>query len=271
MHITYFCPRWGSENIPWKIFLQKVKASGYDGVEIGIPENRSETERLLEEINNHGLKFIAQHWETDSHNFPDHRDKFVSNLERIAAAKPFLLNSHTGKDFFTLEENLELLKIADRIAEQNSLLITHETHRGRFSYAAHITRDYLINHRFIELTLDVSHWMCVAESLLHNQAEALAEAARHTRHIHARIGYTQGPQVNNPLAPEWEDTIARHFSIWDAVVFAQKNKGLAELAITTEFGPWPYLPVAPFTKQPFLSQWDANLWMLSALKNRYAV
>jgi hypothetical protein len=32
MKIKFFCPRWGSENIPWDTFCSMVKEAGFDGV-----------------------------------------------------------------------------------------------------------------------------------------------------------------------------------------------------------------------------------------------
>lgn len=31
--IKFLCPRWGSEDIPWDIFLKQVKDAGFSGIE----------------------------------------------------------------------------------------------------------------------------------------------------------------------------------------------------------------------------------------------
>ena len=50
MKINFFCPRWGSENLNWNEFFEKVKNAGYDGVEWAIAKevSRNEIERVLE-------------------------------------------------------------------------------------------------------------------------------------------------------------------------------------------------------------------------------
>lgn len=40
MEIKFFCPRWGSENIPFAGFIQLAKKEGYNGVEISLPESK---------------------------------------------------------------------------------------------------------------------------------------------------------------------------------------------------------------------------------------
>jgi hypothetical protein len=57
--------------------------------------------------------------------------------------------------------------------------------------------------------------------------------------IHARIGHPQGPRVNDPRVPEWEDTVKAHFAWWDVV--AERKKG-ERMTVLTEFGPPGYLP-----------------------------
>lgn len=269
MLIRFFYPRWGSDQISWDHFLNKVKVAGYYGVEIGIPEGRAEREYVISRLSTYNLKFIAQHFETDESDFFQHKKKFQDHLKRIAEARPLFINSHTGKDFFSQEQNNELLDLANQISKEYDIEITHETHRGRFSFAAHVTESYLRNNPAIELTLDVSHWFCVAESLLLNQEAALNLAVKNTVHIHARIGHSHGPQVNNPHAPEWKEIIDRHLQIWDEVITEQKRKGAKYMDITTEFGPWPYSPSKPFSRVPFTSQWNANKWMLDTIKSYF--
>lgn len=37
MKIKFFCPLWGSADLPMERFCEKVKKEGYDGVEMGLP------------------------------------------------------------------------------------------------------------------------------------------------------------------------------------------------------------------------------------------
>ena len=155
------------------------------------------------------------------------------------------------------------------ISKKTGIPITHETHRGRFSFAAHITKNYLQQIPELKLTLDISHWCNVHESMLSDQKEAVQLALSRTSHIHARVGHPQGPQVNDPAAPEWKSTLDQHLAWWDEIVRLHKENNAGILRITTEFGPAGYLPTLPYTQQPVADQWSINVFMLNLLKTRY--
>ncbi len=94
-------------------------------------------------------------------------------------------------------------------------------------------------------------------------------ALQRTDHIHARVGHAQGPQVNDPRAPEWADALNAHLAWWDKVIAIKKQQG-KNLTILTEFGPPDYLPTAPYTKAPLADQWEINVYMMHLLRKRYA-
>jgi hypothetical protein len=190
-------------------------------------------------------------------------------LQSAATIKPLFITSHTGKDFFSFEQNEHLLTLAQNIANTTGVKIIHETHRGKFSFAAHITRDYLLKMPWIRLTLDVSHWFAVAESYLADQVDAVELALSHTDHIHARIGYAHGPQVGDPRSPEWKEVVHKHLALWDQVLRMQKDQSAKQFTFTPEFGPPPYMQLQPFTNTPLASQWDINVYMMNLLKERY--
>lgn len=156
-----------------------------------------------------------------------------------------------------------------QVVKETGIPIVHETHRGKFSFALHITRQYLEKIPDLELGLDLSHWCNVAESLMQDQLVALALALVRTRHIHARVGYTEGPQIIDPRLPEWEETMNFHLSCWDKVYENFKMMNREYLTITPEFGPYPYMIHLPFTQMPVANQWDINLYMKDLLKERY--
>jgi len=119
-------------------------------------------------------------------------------------------------------------------------------------FAAHVTKKYLEVNPHLNITLDISHWVAVAESYLEDQVEAVSLAISRTRHIHSRVGYPEGPQIPDPRLPEWEEAVSRHLSWWNNVV--EQYNGNEALTITTEFGPFPYLTHN-------YSQWDINVYM----------
>ncbi|MBS1564417.1 MAG: sugar phosphate isomerase/epimerase [Bacteroidetes bacterium] len=269
MEILFFCPRWGQSHISWYAFAEKVKKAGYDGVETDIPMGLTEQALFLDAMKRNDLRFIAQHWETVEPSFDRHREEYAMRIGRLAAAKPLFINSQTGKDYYSFEQNKQLLSLAAAATAETGIDVYHETHRGKFSFAAHITHAYLRQLTGLELTLDISHWCAVAETLLHDQAEAVQTAIARTRHIHARIGHPQGPQVNDPRAPEWQAALNFHLQCWDVVVETNRQMQRPRLTFTVEFGPEPYMPQQPYTRQPLADQWEINLHMKDMLRKRY--
>lgn len=269
MQILFFCPRWGQSDLSWEEFAAKVKRAGYDGVETDIPEAAEEKEELLRAIAKNNLLLIAQHWETFDADFDVHKSVYSRRLERLASVKPLFINSQTGKDFFSANQNDHLILAADDIAISTGIPIFHETHRGKFSFAAHITKDFMQRLPCLRLTLDISHWINVAETYLEDQQEAVDLALSRTRHIHARVGYIEGPQVPDPRVPYWQDALQQHLNFWDRAVDVNRKNDRETLSFTTEFGPIPYMPLNPATGEEVVDQWEVNVFMMELLKKRY--
>jgi len=268
MRISYFCTTWGQKNEGWDAFFRKVKNAGYDGIETSQPQKGEERE-FLDSLNYYQLEFIAQHWETSTVDFEAHKEEYTERIQLLAELKPLFINSHTGKDHFSFEQNIALLNIAANKANETAVPIYHETHRGRFAFAAHKTRPFLERSPAPELTLDVSHWCNVAESLLQDQTEALNLALNQTRHIHARIGFEQGPQVPDFTLPQYQESLQFHLECWDKIVLNHKKNDRAMLPITTEFGPPPYMQVIS-KGDAYKKQWKLNEDMMNLLKGRYS-
>jgi sugar phosphate isomerase/epimerase len=254
--------------LTYREFLTRVKEAGYDGVEMSLPfdkKGKSEIVNLLKEFD---LGLVAQHWETSNPDPVVHREIYRKHLLNLAEACPLFINSQTGKDFFSFEDNAALIDIAFQVEKETGIPVVHETHRGKFSFALHITAQYLERIPKLNLGLDMSHWCNVSESLLQDQQEALETALDRTRHIHARVGYAEGPQVTDPRLPEWEEAVNVHLSAWDKVVNNLIKNGL-DCTITPEFGPHPYMLHLPFTQMPVANQWEINVYMKDLLKQRY--
>lgn len=266
--IQFFAPQWGNA-LPFAVFCQAVQAAGYDGVEMALPLDPVERRDITDTLKNYGLSLIGQYWQSVESNPDEHRRQYEKYLRNLTAATPIFINCQTGKDFFSFDQNRQLFELAARIADETGVKIIHETHRGKALFAAHICHDYLSKLPAIRLTLDISHWCNVHESLLDDQPAAVALAIAHTDHIHSRVGHPEGPQVNDPRAPEWAVALHTHLVWWDQVVERHRKNG-TQLTITTEFGPAPYMPQMPFTQMPLADQWSVNVFMMNLLKERYA-
>lgn len=267
MKLRFICPKWGNVHIPTEEFLKKVKTSGYDGIEIDLPINKHERDELMKKISASGLEVVAQHWETNTRDFNAHKRSFIKHISNLAEANPLLINSHTGHDFFSFEQNMELLRIGREIEMQTGITITHETHRSRFSYAAHVCKKYLERLSWLKLTADFSHWTCVSESMLENQPEALNLGILHTHHIHARVGSSQSPQVVDPKDSNYDIEMNTFMEWWKAMYTNAIKKGLSQLTITPEYGPLPYALRKPYSNTLLADPWEVNMYIKTRLKN----
>jgi hypothetical protein len=120
----------------------------------------------------------------------------------------------------------------------------------------------------LKLIADLSHFCVVSESDLSDQQDLLTRIYPNIQHIHARVGFEQSPQVNHPFAPEWKKHLDQYTTWWKEIIALQSQKGAAHLTITPEFGPFPYMPQAPFTQQPLSDQWEVNSLMKTYLQEK---
>lgn len=247
-----------------------VKKEGYDGLELWWTDAAEARKTMFAALKKHGLElgFLCGGSQTE---FAPHLDSFKKSIDGATSQteiKPLYINCHSGRDFFTYQQNKAFIDYTIQASERSGIPIFHETHRSRMLFAAHIARNFIEQNPALRLTLDISHWCNVHESLLENQAETVALALSRTGHIHARVGHAEGPQVNDPRAPEWKQAVDAHLGWWDAVV-AEKKKNGQPLTILAEFGPPHYLPTVPYTNQPVADQWAINAYMMKMLRERY--
>ncbi|MGK5024542.1 sugar phosphate isomerase/epimerase family protein [Janthinobacterium sp. RB2R34] len=271
MQIQIFAPQWGNNALPAAVFIDKVLEAGFDGIEMSLPLDAALREEWTGRIADAGLALIAAQWETVFHSdFAQHRAAMAELLENACLARPVLVNTHTGKDYYSGAQNAELIALAMEISARHGVPIVHEIHRSRFSGHPMLLMPYLEQFPDLPLTADLSHWCCACESLLMDQPHTLARTLPHVRHIHARVGHAQGPQVAHFRAPEAQEALAAHLAWWDTVVELRRAAGAELLTITPEFGPAPYLQTLPYTQQPVADAWEQNVAMLNFLRQRYA-
>ncbi len=265
--LKIMAPYWGF-NGSVTDFCRKAKQAGYDGVEIlwsaGIA---AELFEALKE-NQLDVGFLCR---GDGAEPGSHFESFKKVLKEAAGnpyQKPLYINVHSGRDFFSYEVNKSFIDYTIRYAKESGVAIYHETHRSRMLYSAPASLQYLQKNPDLRITLDISHWCNVSESLLEDQAETVELAISRTDHVHSRVGHAEGPQVSDPRAPEWKSAAEAHFAWWDKVVAIKKQEGKM-LTMLTEFGPPTYMPTIPFTNQPIADQWAINVYMMQSWKKRY--
>jgi sugar phosphate isomerase/epimerase len=251
-------------------YCLKVKHDGYDGIEIWWPGEKKDQDALFAALKKNNLEvgFLTAGHES---NYDQHFSTFKNMVDAAAkntVQRPLYVNCHSGRDYFSYEQNKTFIDHTIQLAKETGLKICHETHRSRILFAAPVARQYLDKIPELRITYDVSHWCNVSESLLQDQQETVNIALQRVDHIHARIGHPEGPQVNDPRAPEWDETMKAHFAWWDKVVETKKQQG-DRLTILTEFGPPTYMPTLPYTQQPLADQWAINVHMMELLRKRY--
>jgi len=251
-------------------FCAAIKKEGYDGTEMWWPGSKERQAELLAALKKYNLEvgFLCGSGERG---YTAHLDAFKKQIDAATTTfgqKPLYINCHSGKDHFTYEQNKALIDYTTEAVAKNGVPIYHETHRGRMLFAAHIARNFIEKNPALRLTLDISHWCNVHESLLQDQEETVKLALSRVGHIHSRIGHEEGPQVNDPRAPEWEAAVKAHLAWWDIVV-EHKVKSGETLTVLTEFGPPNYLATLPYTNQPVADQWAINVHMMKLLRKRY--
>jgi hypothetical protein len=274
MKIRYLCTYWGCESLSAQAFLTRAVDNGFDGVEINIPENPEfivefmDTLAAIRATVNPNFYFVAQQVsaqkkETEA----EYTKRFCDRLAFLIQLAPDAINSHTGKDYYSFSSNCKIILEAEQISKRSGIPIWHEIHRGRFTFHLKTLLDYLEVFPNLQFVGDFSHFCVVSESNLDDQFELLKQIFPHVQHIHARIGFEQGPQVNHPFAPEWASYLSKYLEWWQAIIQLHQKRKKQYLTITPEFGPEPYMPLEPFTKKPMASQWNINLEMKNYLIN----
>jgi sugar phosphate isomerase/epimerase len=266
--ILYFRSVWGLEEPAIEAKLQRIKAGGFDGVELEVPLDAEACQRARKAADDLGLLIVAQQWRTTGQTVAEHIASLEPQYERALLLKPLYLNSHTGRDHFSTAANLEIFDHAASLAHQHGLEIYHETHRGRALFSAPATMEFLSARPQLKLVADFSHWCCVHESLLADQGDRVDRAIRNAFAIHARIGHAEGPQVPDPRDPLWEPNLEAHLAWWKKIAAQRRAEGSEFLPVTPEFGPAPYMTWLPHTQKPIADLWEINVFIRDWLKGR---
>ena len=266
MKLKLFKTLWGFSG-PYGNAIQEAIAAGMDGIEGPAPRNAQEGKALFAQLQDAQLDYIAEITTAGSY-VPDrnaslqqHLDSLAEKLEASVRLAPRFVTCLGGCDAWPESKNLEFFVRAMDIAAEYDVSISFETHRGRAFFNPWVTQRLVEQLPQIKLTCDFSHWCVVCERLIDTELELIESLAPHAHHIHARVGYDQGPQVPHPAAPEYEPALHAHQRWWQLIWDAQRVAGYEVTTMTPEFGPDGYLHEQPFTRQPVADLWEINQWM----------
>ena len=248
---------WGVSGQAEELF-PTLKDLGYRGIEAPVPPAK-ERERFRELLDRYGFEFIAQIF-TRGTSVGEHLESFRQQINEAKFLRPRLINAHSGRDAWDDAEAARFFEQALPIEAGEGMAVAHETHRGRVFFNPWVTRRMLARYDDLKLCCDFSHWVCVSERLLDDEIEILQQAAWHCLHLHARVGYEEGPQVPDPRAPEYQGHLAAHERWWRMIWDAQAARGFAYTTLTPEFGPPAYLHTLPFSNMPVSDLWEICNW-----------
>ena len=253
--------------------LPRFKSQGYRGIEAGVllmPDNL----RLVEGIHAHGFDFIPQIFTAEFEPVDEvsrHVDSFAKQLEAVAAFDPVMVVCHGGRDAWSAEAAGDFYEQVLNISRDYEFPVAHETHRGRYFFNPWNCAEMLGRFADLRLCCDFSHWVCVCERLIDDQLDIIRRAAACCIHLHARVGYENGPQVPDPSAPQYAAHLDAHERWWNLVWQAQRERGDAVSTLTPEFGPPTYLHTRPQDNAPLVDLEEVCNWMAQREAARFSV
>lgn len=267
MKILIAKAKWEAWDEPLESFLERAAHDKFQATEIYIPSVSEGPLALKEGHRRHGLALVAQI--TTLGNSPrEHLRHLEEVFARAMECDPVAVNCHTGADWFSFAENMALFEKALELERAAGIPLCHELHRGRALYNAPGALRYSQELPDLKFTADFSHWQVVHESdSLDRHRQSLAAVIERSHHIHARVGFSQGPQVPDPRAPEWGSQLKICLGWWRKIASIRARSGSSVLTATPEFGPVPYMPTIPFENRPTADAWQVNCWMRGQLES----
>jgi sugar phosphate isomerase/epimerase len=258
MRVEFYKTTWGmGGTLEQK--LDEIAAAGYEGWEDWIRphfEIRPPTEAR-------GLKYMAMVQGVED------MERFRRDLGEAEDAGAVGVTIHAGSCFWSMDRARAFFENALRKCAEVSIPVNFETHRGRLLYEPMSTAALLQEFPDLHLVADFSHWTVVTGTMLEAVPAEVAAAIDRTRHVHARVGHTEGPQVPDPRAAQWQGQVNRHMEWWDKILAAHKARGAEVMTVDPEFGPPNYMWTNPADGQPLASLWDVSAWMRDQLKARW--
>ena len=273
--INYLYPHWGSEHLTAAGFIKLITDHGFQGIEMNLPNDNIFEIELLDELQKarnlypNFIVVLQQVLPVEAETVDEYISNVLKQLKRTLPYQPDFINSHSGKDHYSFDENCKIIEAVESFSDINNIPIYHEIHRGRFTFHSTTTLAYLEKYPDLKLVGDLSHWCVTSESMLQDQEHILQKIFPRIKHIHARVGFEQSPQVNNPFAPEWEDNLKQFTVWWQQIINEHQN--MEEFTITPEFGPYPYMPQTPFNQMPLANQQELNIEMRDYLKRKITI
>ena len=295
---------WGIDDPISPTLFQSIQEEGYHGVEVirFAWMTNDAKEILIQSLNDASLKCVCQihtaggylqdgeYVYCGAYTVEEHKKDFVKQIlecvELISQVRQGgLINVHAGVDAWSDEEARDFLEwcigeLDDMIPPSLTIPVTFETHRQRLFGSPFQTQRLLSIPSLTKLRLnaDLSHWYCACERVFDVAEERdapwwptlLSNLAQRCDYIHARFGWSQGPQMADPAAEECEPERLLQMEVWRVLLQQQimgpstgsgtgtgSRRSSAEVLVCPEYGPIPYMAVMPHTQKFVASLPDA--------------
>lgn len=190
-----------------------------------------------------------------------HLEDFRRKLDQALEAKPLRITTLAGTDFWDFSTACGFFEKLLDLAGKAGAEVCIETHRARPTFHPLRTARLLEELPDLTLTLDVSHWCVVCERLMPAEKAWMEKIEARVGHLHARVGYDQGPQVPDPRSPRYEAELEAHLSCWLRIAGHLRERGAGIMTVTPEFGPDGYLQSHPFDGATVADLREINRWM----------
>jgi sugar phosphate isomerase/epimerase len=260
---------WGVEEDPVSQ-LDHWEKVGYRGLEIPIVMMNKAALEAAQARQWHIVTQIFSDGWNYSHDVATHVASFQQQLEESLALGADTINCHGGEDGFSDQQAQDFFGQCLEIINKHQANVVWETHRGRSMFNPWRTLMLTEALPDLQLCADFSHWTCTCERLLDSEAPTLEAMLPKIGHIHARIGYSQGPQVPDPRAHEYANEVAWFGQWWQRMWQAQAASGRQESIVCPEFGPIPYLHTLPYSNLPVARLADICDWTAGHLQELFA-
>jgi hypothetical protein len=255
MQIQFYKALWGmTESV--REAVPRILAAGYTGIEAPLGQVKE-----AREAGYTGLAIAMLYGEDPK--------VLAKQLEECAAARVTKVTVHAGKEHWSFESGQKFFAELLPKVKESGLQVNFETHRGRLLFDPSSTYRYLNAFESLTLCSDLSHWTVVCGNYLGEYGEILTKVAERTRHIHARVGYSEGPQVPDPRAKMWQPSVDRFFEFWALMRTAAEGRGESVLTIDPEFGPPHYMATNPNTGEPIVDLFEICTWMKDEIRRRW--
>ena len=267
---------WGNEASPAEA-LDLAVEWGFEAVEAPVTASFTEIDKAVSDGGKHLIAEIVTGCAPGCYvprpEVPLHKhlEDFRRQLDQSLASEPLRITVLAGSDLWDFPTTCLFYAQLLEISAQAGAMICVETHRARPTFHPVRTAELLAEFPELRLTLDISHWCTVCERLVPADPSLLESIVPRVRHVHARVGYDQGPQVPDPRVSRYARELEAHRNCWETVAQSRRSRRKEFFTVTPEFGPDGYLQSHPVTGEPAAELRDINRWMGDEIARRWDV